>query len=541
MNRRTWAGVSGNAVAGWLFAMLALLPLSRGALDVDQAAPFFDPSSVQTVFLEIQPADLERMQQALPQRISVPGVFRWGDQAIANVGIRYKGDSSSNPDARQKRSYLIEFSKFKDQKFLGLRHVALDNAIQFGSLFSERLITDVLRELRVKASRCNYARVYLNNKPMGVYVNVERIDRSFLERNFNSEKGVLFKVEGAPGAGLNDLGGDISLYEKAFELHQGKRRAAFQSLLDLIATVNKPGGTSAELRERMDLDSFVSTTAVLLLAGAFDQYTGWSPHNFYLYQDPSDKRWTYIPWDLDVGFADNAFGKVPVLEGWNAAWPAPVPGRPLMERIVSDPQLLQIYRKRAATILETYFQPEKLVPKLRNLYAQVESDLKNDPYPPRRVTVPSDSGYESILKSMEAFIRKRYALAREQLMTPGHRPPFRVMKPGAEGREPAPGPASADAPTDLRVESATVRGAHLTWVNHSEKAVAVVVQRCVGSNCDDFVNVIGQPGANVSTAIDPDVRAGMTYQYRIYGVLATPNGARGTGVSNVITVHVSDN
>ncbi len=53
-------------------------------------------------------------------------------------------------------------------------HVALDNGIQFGGLFSERLVTDILRGVGVKASRCNYARVYLNGKPAGVYVNVER-------------------------------------------------------------------------------------------------------------------------------------------------------------------------------------------------------------------------------------------------------------------------------------------------------------------------------------------------------------------------------
>ena len=51
-----------------------------------------------------------------------------------------------------------------------MRHVALDNGIQFGGLFSERLITDALRGVGVKASRCNYARVYLNGKPAGVYV-----------------------------------------------------------------------------------------------------------------------------------------------------------------------------------------------------------------------------------------------------------------------------------------------------------------------------------------------------------------------------------
>lgn len=90
--------------------------------------------------------------------------------------------------------------------FLGLRHVALDNGIQFGSLFSERLISDALREVGVTASRCNYARVYLNGKHAGVYVNVERIDKSFLHRHFKSDTGILFKVdEGGPGT---DLGQD---------------------------------------------------------------------------------------------------------------------------------------------------------------------------------------------------------------------------------------------------------------------------------------------------------------------------------------------
>lgn len=90
----------------------------------------------------------------------------------------------------------------------------------------------------------------------------------------------------------------------------------------------------------------------MLLAGAFDQYTAWGPHNYCLYLNPSDRRWAYIPWDLDVGFADHAFGRIPVLKSWHAAWPATVPGRPLMERLISDPVLLEHYRDLARAILE---------------------------------------------------------------------------------------------------------------------------------------------------------------------------------------------
>ena len=241
---------------------------------------------------------------------------------------------------------------------------------------------------------------------------------------------MLFKVnEGGPGADLRYLGTDPNPYRKTFELHAGKEADAFACLAQFMRGVSSPAQTELELSRDMDIGAFIKTTAVMLFAGAFDQYTGWGPHNYYLYRNPADQRWTYIPWDLDVGFADHAFGMIPVLDGWHAAWPAPVPGRPLMEQLISHTNLLQQYRKEAMSILQSSFRPEILVPKLRTLYAQIKPALDEDPFPPRRVTVPSDSGYDDILASMERFIRQRYALARSQLERPGDRPRPAAMKP----------------------------------------------------------------------------------------------------------------
>lgn len=519
------------------------MPAGGSAAPSDLTERFFDPETVQTIRIEVKPEDLNRLQRALPDRISVPGAFRWNDQAVDQAGVRYKGDSSSSPNAQHKRSFLIDFSEFiKRQRFLGLRHVALDNGIQFGSLFSERLITDILRNVGVKASRCNYARVYLNSRYLGIYVNVERLDRSFIERHFGSDEGVMFKVSrGGPGADLRCLGPEPALYRKAFELHAGPEEEGYRSLAQWICALADPAGTGADLSSLLDLEAFLSTTAVMLLAGAFDQYTGWNAHNYYLYQNPRDQRWTYIPWDLDVGFADHAFGKIPVLEGWNAAWPAPVPGRPLMERLVSDPGLLEKYRKKAKTLLESSFQPEVLIPKLRGLYAQIQADLKEEPYPPRRVTVPSDRSYEDIITSMEAFIRKRYLQAREQLHHPGPRPRSKGAEATQAEEGPRPGPASADAPSDLVAEKVTSSMVQLRWKDHAEGEVAFVVQRCLGADGTDFQNAIGQGGENLTGAVDHQVEPGKTYRYRIYAVLPTAKGPRGTGVSNVITVRIPRN
>lgn len=528
------------AGAAWFLALLCGAVSVKAAESQPSADQFYDPEVVQAIHLEIAPEALDRLHRALPRRIVVPGTFRWNDTTFSPVGVRYKGNSSSAPESPHKRSFLIAFSEFNPgQRFLGLRHVALDNGIQFGGLFSERLITDALRGVGVKASRCNYARVSLNGQPAGVYVNVERIDQAFLEHHFPSANGPLFKIdEGGPGADLRYLGADPALYRKTFELHSGDEAEAFTAVIEFIRSLNQPAGGRAELGALLDVEGFIKTTAVLLLAGAFDQYTGWGPHNYYLYRDPADHRWSYIPWDLDVGFADRAFGRVPVLAGWHAAWPAPVPDRPLMEWLVSDPVLLERYRTLARAILEEWFRPDVLIPKLRRLYTQIQPALQEDPYPLRRATVPADTSIEDVLTSMERFIRDRYALARTQLDTPGDRPTPVPLPPGPDHEEPSPGPPSSDAPTDLQAVRVTRAGVELRWVDHAEGEVAFVVQRCTGAACTDFANAIGQEGQDVTTALDRQVQPGVTYRYRVYAVLPTPQGPRGTGASNVETVTI---
>lgn len=523
-----------------LVGLLTNHPVGAGDQGPDPSEPFFDGNTLQTVHLEIASEDWDRMRRALPQRIMVPGTFRWGNEVLPRVGIRFRGNSSSPPDWPFKRSFLISFNEFeKGQRFLGLRHVALDNGIQFGGLFSERLITDILCAEGVKASRCSYARVYLNGLPAGVFVNVERIDRSFLERHFASDAGPLFKVdEGGPGSDLRYLGEDLASYRQTFDLRTGNRSSGYSSLVEFTRLVSSPTTTAKELEQILSLDAFLKTTAILLLSGAFDQLTGWNPHNYYLYRDPSEQRWTYLPWDLDVGFADHAFGRIPVLAGWHAAWPAPVPGRPLMETLISDPVLLTRYRQHARRILETWFKPDVLIPKLRDLYEQIRPALAEDPHPLRRVTVPTDAGLEDVMASMERFIRDRYALARAQLETPGERPTPLPVGPTPPSDGPSPGPPSPDAPRDLQVVKVTSDSVQLQWVDHAAGEVAHIVQRCSGRDCSDFANAIGLPGGDITRATDRNVQPGMTYRYRVYAVHPTPQGPRGTGVSNPVTVSV---
>src|SRR5262249_41008680 len=138
---------------------------------------FYRTDAVQSIYLRVAEEDMQQMLTALPERIYVRAFFRWRDICVDNVAIRFKGNSSSAPSQQHKRGFLIKFDEYADgQRFLGLRRVALDNGVQFGSVFSELIITEILRDQDIKAHRCNYARLYLNDKYYGIHVNVERID-----------------------------------------------------------------------------------------------------------------------------------------------------------------------------------------------------------------------------------------------------------------------------------------------------------------------------------------------------------------------------
>ena len=88
---------------------------------LQDSATFYHPHQVQVIHLQVHDRDLDKMKSALPQHIYVPATFRWGNQTIENVGVRYKGNSSSRPNQRHKRSFLIKFNEFeKGRTFLEL-------------------------------------------------------------------------------------------------------------------------------------------------------------------------------------------------------------------------------------------------------------------------------------------------------------------------------------------------------------------------------------------------------------------------------------
>ena len=72
---------------------------------------FYDPQIVQEIDLYISEQNRQAMLDALPEQIYVPATFRWREVEIENVGVRFKGMSSSQPNSWWKRSHRSSISK----------------------------------------------------------------------------------------------------------------------------------------------------------------------------------------------------------------------------------------------------------------------------------------------------------------------------------------------------------------------------------------------------------------------------------------------
>ena len=90
----------------------------------------------------------------------------------------------------------------------------------------------------------NFMNLHVNEDLLGLYVNTEAINKSFLDKHFGESNGVFFKCEsqdlfgvsgGSLPSNLDYRGMDSTLYVESYEL---KSESGFKELIDLIYTLN---------------------------------------------------------------------------------------------------------------------------------------------------------------------------------------------------------------------------------------------------------------------------------------------------------------
>lgn len=145
---------------------------------------------LQDIHLTIDPQAWDTLQQNYLLDTYYPVTFQWGSIIIEKVGIRSRGLGSRDP---KKPGLKVDFNQFvSGQKFLGLKSIVLDNLVQDPSMMAERLSMAIFRRLGIPAPREAHARLYINQRYAGLYTVVEPVDKYFLVRTYNEDKGQLY-------------------------------------------------------------------------------------------------------------------------------------------------------------------------------------------------------------------------------------------------------------------------------------------------------------------------------------------------------------
>jgi hypothetical protein len=203
--------------------------------------------------------------------------FLYEDIVIYDATVRVRG----NPtfwDADDKVQLHLDFNDVDpDGRFLGLRHLAFDAATANQHMLRDRLALKIMRDMGIPATCANHARLNINNEYYGIFTNLEKLDKEYLQRVFDDPDGDLWDRHN-------------------WELKTNEETSNSDRLDELL-----DADSISDLAEYLDLEWALRVFAAeAIIPNGDGPWAGGL--NFFLYDDPITGKFLMLPWDLDATF-----------------------------------------------------------------------------------------------------------------------------------------------------------------------------------------------------------------------------------------------
>ncbi len=194
------------------------LGIAKAGGSNDCASRLFDAAIVHTIDIAMDDWD-EFLASCTDKEYALCDVTIDGE-VFSNVAIRAKGNTSLTQVERYENnrySFKIEFDHYDNAKsYYGLDKLSLNNIIQDNTYAKDFLTYQLMRKFDVAAPLCSYADITVNGGEWGLYLAVECVEEAFLERNYGSDYGELYKPDSMSMDGGENRGkpGDADGAEK---------------------------------------------------------------------------------------------------------------------------------------------------------------------------------------------------------------------------------------------------------------------------------------------------------------------------------------
>lgn len=343
------------------------------------------------------------------------------NEAYKNVAIRGKGNTSLSQVDNDRYSYKIEFDHYDSTNtYHGLDKLCLNNIIQDNTYMKDYLTYQMMNQMGVASPLCSYAYITVNGEDWGLYLAVEGVEESFLQRNFGRDYGELYKPDsmnmggGKPGGAGGKMGGgvdggmpdgagdkmpdgmgngminasddvllkyiddDTESYSNIFD--QAKTDITDADKTRLIQSLKKLSD-GEDLEDTIDINAVIRYFVVHNFVLNFDSYTGSMIHNYYLYED--DGQLQMLPWDYNL-----AFGGFQSMEDAtslvNYPVDSPISGgntsdRPMIAWIFENETYTELYHQYFSEFMTEYFDSGYFEAMIDNVSAMIAPYVEKDP------------------------------------------------------------------------------------------------------------------------------------------------------------------
>ena len=189
------------------------LGLQAAAREMGYESRLFDTASVHTIDIVMEDWEgfLETSQR---EEYSLCSLVIDGE-TYENVAIRGKGNTSLTQVEQygnSRYSFKVEFDHYDNAlNYYGLDKLSLNNLIQDNTMLKDYLCYQLMGSFGVDAPLCSFVYITVNDEDWGLYLAVEGVEESFLQRNYGSGYGELYKPESQSMGGGRGNGGAFSL------------------------------------------------------------------------------------------------------------------------------------------------------------------------------------------------------------------------------------------------------------------------------------------------------------------------------------------
>lgn len=356
-------------------------------------------------------------------------------QTIDPVELNYRGAYAllelinDSKNTLKRRNWKVKTPK--NQQYMNRRELNFN----YQNHVREFMADYLMNKAKVPLAQSRYVLLSVNGVSHGLYLQIEDVDnKNFLLETFGDKGGDLYKsAYDSPADPNNRYWADFSYlgpndsdyfyhYDKKTN-NDGDAETDYSSIREFTEMVNLTSDEDFEvtLKNNFAWENFIRYLVVGNFISNWDGYPQ-RPKNSWLYQNPADNKWNFIPWDLDATFNPwevgtilglNMMGQYCSIFYYMDEYEPYQPGdgsetkeRPLVWRMMKVPFFRNYYVEEYKKALNTYLSESMINDVLDSISSVIKLNESNSKW----------SSFATTVTETKTFVRNKTNAVKNEIL-----------------------------------------------------------------------------------------------------------------------------